>query len=510
MYVIDQKVGKHIYVYEVHSYWDKNKKSPRQQRVKIGKRDPVTGELIKLQTRRQSREYGPVYFLASLIEQLSLKELLYQEFPDTARQILMVAAFQIAEHKSLYLCNSWLEHIYLKEPLHLPSQAVSRLLHELGEDDRGIYRFLDEWTEHHTDSEFIVFDITSLSTYSKEIDFAEWGYNRDGERLAQINFGVVYSEPSNLPLLYSLYPGSVPDVVTLKNIKKRLEKISELRTLFVLGRGFYSTKNIEQLQDLGAFIIPLPMGTKAAKELVDKHHSSITDPERAFRFGKEIYYALSATPILLEHEQLTAHLFYNQKRAGDERERLIGELLTIEEETRIKKWKSSAKLIRFLDDNRPGWQHYFSLNEGEDGYTLLRKKKEIEQILNHHGIFILLSNTNLSAEQILAYYRRKDGVEKLFDTMKHGTEMKRLRVHSRKAMEGLIFIEFISLIIYSEIQKTLRESGLGKKLTVEQLFYELKKLSVIEIDDKKPIITELTRKQKDIFNAFRIQLPILT
>ncbi|MDY7027519.1 MAG: IS1634 family transposase [Spirochaetota bacterium] len=509
MYFVDQKVGKHVYVYEVHSYWDKDKKSPRQQRVRIGKRDPVTGELIKLKTRRQSREYGPVYFIASLVEQLRLKELLNREFPESAREILMIAAFQIAEHKSLYLCNSWLEHIYLRDPLSLPGQSISRLLHSLGEEDRGIYRFLDDWTEQHTDNEFIVFDITSLSTYSKKIDFAEWGYNRDGERLAQVNFGVVYSEPSNMPLLYSLYPGSVPDVVTLGNIKKRLERISELRTLFVLDRGFYSTKNIDRLDELGPFLIPLPMGTKTEKELVGEHHLDIAEPEKAFRFGKEIYYALSET-LVLGDTQLTAHLFYNEKRAGDEKERLIGELLTIEEEVRTRRWKSSGKLIRFLDDNWPGWQQLFSLEEGEEGYTLSRKKKEIELSLNRRGIFVLLTNTDLSAEQALTYYRRKDGVEKLFDSMKHGTELKRLRVHSRQSMEGLIFIEFISLIMYSEIQKVLRESGLGKKLTVEQLFYELKKLSVIEIDDKKPIITELTRKQKDIFNAFGIQLPILT
>jgi hypothetical protein len=30
-------------------------------------------------------------------------------------------------------------------------------------------------------------------------------------------------------------------------------------------------------------------------------------------------------------------------------------------------------------------------------------------------------------------------------------------------------------------------------MTVEQMFYELKKLSVIEIDEKNPMLTELTR-----------------
>ena len=36
MFTVDQKVGKHIYVYEVYSYWDKEKKSPRQRRIPAG------------------------------------------------------------------------------------------------------------------------------------------------------------------------------------------------------------------------------------------------------------------------------------------------------------------------------------------------------------------------------------------------------------------------------------------------------------------------------------------
>ena len=85
MFIVNQKVGKYTYVYEVYSYWDKEKKGARQQRIRIGKRDPETGEFIKLEKKRRSREYGPVYLLASLVEQLGIKELLEEEFPGEAR-----------------------------------------------------------------------------------------------------------------------------------------------------------------------------------------------------------------------------------------------------------------------------------------------------------------------------------------------------------------------------------------------------------------------------------------
>jgi transposase len=62
-----------------------------------------------------------------------------------------------------------------------------------------------------------------LSSYAEGIDYVEWGYNRDGESLPQINFGVIYAEQVQLPLYYQLYPGSIPDVTTLKNIVNYLE-----------------------------------------------------------------------------------------------------------------------------------------------------------------------------------------------------------------------------------------------------------------------------------------------
>jgi transposase len=63
--------------------------------------------------------------------------------------------------------------------------------------------------------------------YAELIDYVEWGYNRDEERLPQINFGVFYyAEQAQLPLHYQLYPGSLPDVTTLKNILTYLESLS--------------------------------------------------------------------------------------------------------------------------------------------------------------------------------------------------------------------------------------------------------------------------------------------
>ena len=46
-YIVKQKRGNSIYVYEATNYWDKEKNQPRQKRKYLGRINPVSGEFIK-------------------------------------------------------------------------------------------------------------------------------------------------------------------------------------------------------------------------------------------------------------------------------------------------------------------------------------------------------------------------------------------------------------------------------------------------------------------------------
>ena len=50
----------------------------------------------------------------------------------------------------------------------------------------------------------LFFDITSRSKYSKLLEYVEFGYNRDDEKLPQINLGIIYAESTNLPIYYQI------------------------------------------------------------------------------------------------------------------------------------------------------------------------------------------------------------------------------------------------------------------------------------------------------------------
>jgi transposase len=83
-------------------------------------------------------------------------------------------------------------------------------------------------------------------------------------------------------------------------------------------------------------------------------------------------------------------------------------------------------------------------------------------------------------------------------------DLERLRIHSDKAMDGRIFIAFISLIMQSHIHKVMKENNLYKKYSIEKLIMELKKIKIFELSNGKKMISEISKKQRDILKAFNI------
>ena len=105
-YQVEQKIGKHIYIYEATGYWDPEKKQIRQKRTYIEKKDPVTGEIIparKAAKPRISRDFGNIWLLKQMAQSHGLMDYLERVFGDEAEDLFHLAAFQMCEGKPFYL-----------------------------------------------------------------------------------------------------------------------------------------------------------------------------------------------------------------------------------------------------------------------------------------------------------------------------------------------------------------------------------------------------------------------
>lgn len=499
-----------IYIYESTSYWNKEKKAPRTKMRYLGKEDPETKKIIspgKKWIPKSSKDYGNFYFLNEISNNIGVTEILKETFPSDWEKILTCAFFEISEGKSLYLCNAWIGNTYNNLIEKLPSQRISELLKRIGEDTYARLEFSNLWIRKLDYNKYVVFDITSISSYSKSIEFIEWGYNRDKEKLPQINVGMLFGQPSLLPIFYNVYPGSIKDVSTLENILKFSKQFKLKNVTFILDKGFYSSENLKEMRKRRLnFIIPLPFTVDEAKKLIEKHEKEISDVSNSFRLNKQILYCIK-DKITVENISLNTYIYFDKRKKLEAEEKLLERIMEAEDKVKEKHFIQKEKLESYLSQDLKKVKKYFKIKRVGKVFALKRKREEIIKTIKKMGYMILLSVRNMKREEIIFLYRNKDGVEKCFDKIKNELDSNRLKVHSQEAMEGRLFIIFITIILYSWISKVMREKKLNKKYTIDEVMYELKKIKIFELENGKKIITEISKKQKDLFKKIIGHLP---
>lgn len=146
---IHRKANGVAYLYAVESYWDKEKKQPRNKQVCLGRLDENTGEVIPSKKKEDPRKpdaavdvtanakvYGPYLLLTKLAKDTGLVAALKKSFPDTHDEILSLAYFLAQKGLALSRCEIWsASHMHPAEKI-INSQRVSELLQHITENRR--------------------------------------------------------------------------------------------------------------------------------------------------------------------------------------------------------------------------------------------------------------------------------------------------------------------------------------------------------------------------------------
>ena len=506
-YIVEQKIKGRIYLYKVESYWDKKKKQPRQKRTYIGPKNKKNKSKLKLKKNSLvSKNYGNIFLLKFVSAKLGLTKILKSVFPKIHPEVMALSFYEIMEGSPLYLFPHWHDEQYLGNVKKLHSSSISNLCDDLGRSQVQRLDFINKWVEQLKPIKGVYYDITSISSYSTNIDFIEWGYNRDHEKLPQLNMGVTFCQENSLPIYYNLYPGSIVDVTTLKNCIKYLKAFNLNDVLFVLDRGFFSKANVLEMnsnENKIEFIQPLPLTLKSVKNLLKKCKKQLKNASNSFKFNEEILHYLPAT---LEFDKHTfdAHIFFNEKSEVEQKHHFLSMLFEFEDKLKNKEFTTLKEYLKFRESNIPTKLiNYFKWNKKT--LCIEKNMKTIKAYISKMGSFILLTNKEVKKGDVLTYYRQRDRVEKVFDVVKNEMDGDRLRAHSQYNTDGRLFIKFIALIIYMEISKTMRKNKLFEKYSVKELLAELKKLKIINLEKNDLFLSELSKKQKLILKAFGIK-----
>ena len=496
--------GKYYYVYKVLKAFRNDKGQPTNIRKAIGRLDKSTGMLIPnnayyeyysdatintLPSFDSIRSIGATFLVGQVLNNLKVTQILTDILGQIkAQSVLTAAIYMVCRGNIFARILDWCENYTLCEAT-LSDQKASSLFASITHDER--MAFFKSWVAIQIHTQYLAYDVTSFSSYAKGIENTEWGYNRDGDKLAQINMGCYLGEESGLPIFYVTYPGSIVDKSHMPYMMAYNKELGICNVSFVMDKGFCKTDNFRYLHDSRtSFIMSTEPRHKAAREAIGKVREDIASMRNRLddvyaRCIRSRFYGVNSN----------MHIYYDPSLAEQQRSDLQRTIDNMEEKL--------GQLTQITKRDAKSYSSFFDIKRNDDSsFSFCRDYNKIDAAARNSGFFCLLTNKTLSSAEVLKVYRRKDVIEKGFDDLKNHIDMKRMHTHTGTTTDGKLFCAFIALIAASEITNKLHIPNKRKKMSKNDVISELDKIKIIITLDGKRLMNPITKTQRAIFEAF--------
>ena len=505
--IMVRRSGKYRTVYKVIKAYRNSKGQPTNERVTIGRLDEESGMLIPndnywtyygeavielLPAYDSVRSVGAAFLISSILKALGVMDMLENCLDSMRAKLSLTAALYMAARGNVFehvleFCEGFTLH---ESPLS--SQSASTLFASITYEER--MAFFKAWASQHKPGGYLAYDVTSLSSYAEGIQDTEWGYNRDGDKLAQLNLGCYLSQESGLPVFYVTYPGSIVDKSHLSYMMAYNNELGIEDVGFVMDKGFCTTDNIKYMKGNGLdFVIGVDIGHKATRGAVDAVRERMVSMRNRTIQG---IYAKSVRGTFYG-AYTTMHIYHDTGLAERQRHDLFRTVDSWEERL------SQLKQLTKREAKR--YRAYFTVDLENDGtFTYGRDYDKIDAAALNNGYFCILTNIGMDSSQVLEIYRRKDMLEKGFDDLKNHIDMKRMYTHTTATTDGKLFLAFIALIAVSELQVVLKKMMREKAWSKDSIIAELEKIKVVFASNGRRLMNPLTKTQRLIFEAFHL------
>ena len=344
----------------------------------------------------------------------------------------------------LYRAMAWLGEVLPKKHQDGATPFAPRCVKDLVEEElfgrrRDIFSELD----------LVFFDTTSLYFEGAGGDtLGQYGHSKDHRSdLNQMIVGVVL-DGYGKPICCELWPGNVTDVKSLIPIVDRMRNRFAIgRICIVADRGMISAKTVQTLEskeyDMNYILGVRMRNQKEVREDVIKNLSSF-----------ELVYPArckSKDPSPLKVKEVFL---------GDRRY-----IVCFNEEQSRKDAHTRAAIIESLGEKikngamslvgNKGYRKYLSICKG--GFEINTAKVEADA--RYDGLWVLRTNTNLSAADTALRYKDLWRVERIFRDTKSLLKTRPIFHKYDETIRGHVFCSFLALILMEELERELEDAG---------------------------------------------------
>ena len=508
-----------IYAYYTVRAYRNKKGKPTSDEVAIGKRDPETGMLIPnrryfeifgdeneptkpinsssntsakpiQQLQYEVASYGESYLLRHITREMKLDAVLADAAPRLWEKLLAIAFYMVSNGNVMMYISDWFDETNIEFTEPFDDRRCGEIFETI--DRQMQMRFFESWVKQRAENEYIAYDVTSVSTEAN-IDIAEWGYNRDGEKMPQVNIGMFFGSKTRMPVYYDMYNGSIADKAYLFTMMENAKILGITNVRYVMDQGFLTGDNLTYMQENEHyFVTALPKHLIESRRLIDESKDMIRkSANRLVDYG---IYAVIGETTIIDGCKMTAHIYFDPEKQHQDEKTLFAHIDGLKQDLeKMSKSKPASK--RYTD--------FFDVNQDKpEGLEFNMDHDKIDKVLSRTGFFVLLSNDDkLSSEEVLSIYRNKDVVEKGFAQLKNEVDFSRLRTHVNETTNGKVFVGFIALIIRSYLMNRIKGHPETKKMTLGKVLSELRKIKIITVNGIKTALTPLTKQQRLILST---------
>jgi transposase len=370
---------------------------------------------------------------------------------DINKLLKSLLSYKLNDNFSIKRAHEWINRKEVLEIFELEpfgERTLYRILETIGANKEEIISDLQDilfarYEFEHTD---INMDWTSLVLHGKEANLGKYGYSRDHRPdKKQITLGITeLADPINIPIGLTIEPGNTNDQKhfekTYLQVKDRLKKDS----LVIFDKGANSIENTAMIRTDNLQYMTAKKLNKSDDRIIsrfDEYNPLTIDAENGIK------------GIKIEKPNSVNYLFFSKKLQKDQLESQARKILRQMHEAKAiqesidhgKKLPKRFRINNLLIDVEYSIQTKLIELSDEEAVKLL----EESIITGREGFFCLKSSKNLTLAEALLTYRKKDSIEKIFNSLKNEIEIKPLRVWTDNSIYGALIIGFIAQLFIS-------------------------------------------------------------
>jgi len=401
---------------------------------------------------------GTIQTVKHIFEELNLPPLL-DSLKHCGHQLSGLAtglvSYKMTEDLSVSRCHQWItSNPYLLEYLQLSffeDDTLYRGLAILGENRHHILRHLLRTLKDQYDVglDMVFMDWTTVYFEAKPSDYIKYGYSRDHRPdRPQVTIGLAQDQGSQLPVGLSIQPGNINDQTHFKTTYHQIKPGLRRGSVLVFDAGANGTPNLDLLvSDKMKYLSRMKLNNSDVTQHLSKFNKEEWTSVVTGNTDEEVYGKKLVFP------SRTKYLYFSQNLHDDT---LLNRRKHLEQE-----YDDAMSLEKTIQSKRkPGKKHrnsnHFLLTHLS--YTFPLKGLSREEAITHalqlsitgkEGFFSLVSNKDFSLHEAIQYYREKDSVEKLFNSIKNELHVRPTRCWTQEAIDGSILVVFLAQLVIS-------------------------------------------------------------